>query len=45
MGDKGTAKFLESAEVLAILEAPPLRSLPGLRYRCMLCNAPVGDSR
>ena len=36
MGDNGQIRFLEPAEVAAILEAPSLRSLTGLRNRCIM---------
>ena len=36
MGDNGHIRFLEPAEVQAILEAPSLRSLTGLRNRCIM---------
>ena len=36
MSDNGQVRFLEPAEVAAILEAPSLRSLTGLRNRCIM---------
>ena len=36
MSENGTIRFLEPAEVQAILEAPSLRSLTGLRNRCIM---------
>ncbi len=36
MGENGNIRFLEPAEVQAILEAPSLRSLTGLRNRCIM---------
>ena len=36
MSDNGQIRFLEAAEVQAILESPSLRSLTGLRNRCLM---------
>ncbi len=36
MGESGNIRFLEPGEVQAILEAPSLRSLTGLRNRCIM---------